>query len=101
MKRPQKENSILLIASAAVDEGRILYSSHANLRLKERAIIKPEVEFVLSHGRHEARKDRFNTEFDSWDYSIRGRTLDGRNLRIIVALLKPNLLVITAIDLDQ
>ena len=68
--------------------------------MKERSIIKPEVEYILSNGHHEIRKDQFNAEFDDWDYAIKGKTLDGRNLRIVIALVAPNVLVITAIDLD-
>ncbi len=63
--------------------------------------IKPEVEYILSTGHHEKRKDQFNPQFESWDYSIRGRTLDNRNLRIIIALVSPNILVVTAINLDE
>lgn len=68
--------------------------------MKLRGIIKPEVEFILSHGHHEARKDQFNEEFDTWDYAIRGKTLDGRNLRIVIAVVNPSVLVVTTIDLD-
>lgn len=68
--------------------------------MKERGIIKPEIEHILSHGHHEARKDQFNEEFEAWDYAIRGKTLDGRNLRIVVAVVDPKILVVTAIDLN-
>ena len=70
MKRPVKILNILHLSAEAVEAGRLLYSSHAKERMKERSIIKPEVEFILSHGHHEARKDRFNTEFDTWDYAV-------------------------------
>ncbi len=89
------------IVAAAIESGRIRYSHHANVRMKERQIIKPEVEFVLKGGHHEARKDQFKEEHSAWDYSIRGRTLDNRNLRIVVAFEAPNVLVVTAIDLDR
>lgn len=97
--RPKVKN-ILNITSEMVAKGLILYSKHANQRMFERKIIKPEIEYVLSHGHHEAKKDLYNEEHSSWDYSIKGKTVDGRNLRIIVALVEPNVLVITTIDLD-
>ena len=87
-------------SARAVERGDLLYSSHANSRMKERKIIKPEVEYILSHGHHEARKDQFNEEFSSWDYAIRGKTVDGRSLRIVVAVIEPNVLIVTTIDLD-
>lgn len=100
MKRPAKVKSIMQASAQAVKAGRLLYSAHANSRMKERGIIKPEVEHILSHGHHEARKDQFNEEFGAWDYAIRGKTLEGRNLRIVVAAVDPNVLVVTTIDLD-
>lgn len=96
-----KEKNVLEKLLKAVVLGRLIYSSHANERMAQRRIIKPEVEHVLSTGFHEMRKDQFNTALKSWDYAIRGKTLDGRNLRIIVALVNPNVLIVTAIDLDQ
>jgi hypothetical protein len=50
---------------------------------------------------HEARKDSYSEEFQAWDYAIRGKTLDGRNLRVVVAIVAPNILVVTTIDLDK
>lgn len=83
-----------------IQAGRLTYSAHANQRLGQRKILKPEVEYVLFFGHHEARKDQFSEEHRSWDYAMRGKTIDGRNLRIVVALEEPNLLVVTVIDLD-
>jgi hypothetical protein len=83
-----------------VEAGRLLYSKHASERMAERGIIKPEIEFVLKNGRNNKRKDSFNEEFSGWDYAIEGKTVDGRKLRIVVAQVEPNLLVISTIDLS-
>ena len=101
MKRPDKLKNILDVISSAIGSGNLVYSIHANQRMGQRGIVKPEVEFVLKNGRHEAKKDQFNEGFGSWDYAIRGKTVDGRSLRIIVAFERPNVLVVTAIDLDK
>ena len=101
MKRPVKIKNIIRISNEAVRTGHLIYSHHANERMKERGILKPEVEFILSSGHHEKKKDQFHAEFESWDYAIKGRTLDGRNLRIIIALVMPNVLIVTAIDLEE
>ena len=89
------------LTAEAAKGGRLVYSNHANERIRERGIIKPEVEYVLEHGHHEARKDSYSEEFQAWDYAIRGKTLDGRNLRVVVAIVAPNILVVTTIDLDK
>jgi hypothetical protein len=101
VKRPSKAKYILGIVSSAVGAGHLIYSTHANQRMSERGIIKPEVEYVLKTGHHEARKDQFNDGFGSWDYAIKGQTIDARRLRIVVALEQPNVLVVTTIDLDK
>ena len=101
MIRPPRAKNIVELTAAAAESGRILYSDHANRRLCERTITKPEVEYVLIAGFHEARKDRFNEKFQSWDYAIRGDTVDRRTLRIVVAVISPGVLIVTAIDLSK
>lgn len=99
LKRPKSPRLLELIREK-VSTGRIRYSGHANQRMRERRIIKPEVEYVLRTGRHKKEKDNFNDEHNDWDYAIEGRTIDSRKLRIIVAIADPNLLVVTTIDLE-
>ncbi len=89
----------MLLIKKLISSGALRYSNHANLRLLQRKIIKPEVEHVLRNGRHNKSKDDFKIQHKSWDYCVEGKTVDGRLLRIIVAIVEPNLLVITAIDL--
>lgn len=101
MEKIPKAKDLFAKISESVKTGRLLYSNHANDRMLERKILKPDVEQVLLKGYHEARKDQFNLVMNSWDYAIRGKSVDGKNLRIIIALIKPNILVVTAIDLDQ
>lgn len=101
MTRPAKDKNILIKASTSVATGSILYSRHANERMFERRIIKPEIEHVLSHGHHEAKKDQFNEELSSWDYALKGKTVDGRILRVVIAVVEPNVIVVTAIDLSE
>lgn len=73
---------------------------HAKIRLQEREVTIPEMEYVLLHGRHEKRKDEYKEEHKSWNYAIRGKTISGRELRVCVALDKTtHLLIVTAIDL--
>jgi Domain of unknown function (DUF4258) len=101
VKKSPKAKNLENITSKAAADGFVLYSKHANERMLQRGIIKPEVEYVLMNGRHEVKKDQFNKLYSTWDYAIKGKTVDGRNLRIIVTLVEPNVLVVTTIDLDQ
>jgi hypothetical protein len=101
MKRPTKHNNVLLEISTMLEEGKYMYIGHANQRLKERSVTRLEVKQALKNGYHEKRKDEFKEEHNRWNYSIRGKTIDSRNLRIAITFDKNNMLVITVIDLDK
>ena len=74
---------------------------HANDRLQERLVTRLEVRQVLKNGYHEKRRDQLKEEYNSWNYFIRGKTIDGRNLGVVVSFDSPNMLIITVIDLDK
>ena len=101
MRRPPKASGIIKIVSEADQSGKVQYSGHANERMRQRGFLKPEVEYVLKNGHHEPRKDTFNEKEMAWDYSIRGKTVDKRNLRIIVTVVSPGVFVVTTIDLHK
>lgn len=101
MSLPDKISDLMKKLKQAVLKGQLNYSQHAVMRMRERDIVRLEVEYVLKNGFHEKRKDLINEAFGSWDYAVRGKTLDGRRLRIIVAFERPHFLVITTIDLEK
>jgi len=98
--RPPKQEHLLLRVRAAVWIGRYRDTRHAGERREERGITLPEVRRVLEDGWHEAARDSFQEEWKAWNYAIRGRTVDRRDLRIVVSFDDEGfLLIITAIDL--
>ena len=68
-------------------------------RKMERAIELQDVVYVLKNGFHETKKTVYDQEHKSWKYAIRGTTIDGDDLRIIVTFVTDDLLVITLIRL--
>jgi hypothetical protein len=82
-----------------LESGRYLDTRHSFDRKMERQITRPEVLYVLSHGFHEKRKDKFEELFNAWNYAVRGRTVDRRELRVAVSFDENGLLIITAIEL--
>ena len=101
-RRPPKHESVLALVREHLDAGTYLDTRHALERRAERQITRPEALYVLRHGRHEKRKDDFKEEYGSWTYAIRGKTVDGRELRICVSFDdEVRMLIITAIDLDM
>jgi hypothetical protein len=52
-------------------------------------------------GYHEKKKDKFNNFHHVWNYSVRGKTVDRRELRVIVSFDENGMLIITAIELKK
>ena len=75
--------------------------THAVVRGVERNITRMEYEYVLLNGFHEKSKDEYKEQYKSWNYAIRGKTIDKRNLRVAVSFDENDLLIITVIDLDM
>lgn len=103
--KPLKKTTIALIASIneAVKVGSYYFTNHALLRSRQRGVNKFQVLRILgSHLKfHESRKDSFNDESKAWNYAIRGTTIDGDDIRVIVSFDESNMLVITVINLDE
>ena len=100
-KNPPKHQDVLEEIRNCLSSGRYLDTRHARKRKEERAISLPEVLYVLGNGFQEKRRDRYEELYKAWSYSIRGKTVDNKRLRIVVSFDKESgMLVITAIDLD-
>ena len=98
--RPEKHPDLTLLISTCIDEGNYFDTRHASERQSEHFISRLEVAYVLKHGRHEKLKDSFKSEFNAWNYAIRGKTVDKRDLRIVVSFDEATkMLIITAIEL--
>ena len=100
MKKPPKISNLIDRIRSELENGNERYVDHALERLQQRQVTRQEVRQVLRAGFHEKRKDTFKEEYGSWSYSVRGKTVDKRTLRVVVSL-EENLLVITVIDLDK
>jgi hypothetical protein len=101
-----KENNVIGKMKQLLGARKIRMSSHANQRMGERNILYFEVLQSLSSGKHDPKRDRFNREFNSWDYSIEGKTVDNRELRIGICFevdekTGERLLILTVIDPKQ
>lgn len=104
-QRPQKVSDILQQIKNAIDSGRYRDTTHARDRQDERRITRQEYVHVLCNGWHERVKDRFDEGYQAWNYAIRGRTLDNRDIRVIVTFEGSEeselLLIITVIEVSD
>ena len=98
--RPQKEPELLQKIRDAINSGNFRDVRHATERAAEREVTRAEYLYILKNGRHEKKKDEFKEEYNSWNYAIRGKTVDDRELRVIVTFEENGLLIITVIDLE-
>lgn len=100
--KPKKIENLLEVVQECIRLGRYRDTMHAVERQKERKISLPEIIHVLNTGRHEKSKDRFDEAFQSWNYAIRGWSLDGVELRVIISFdIERGLLIITAFYLEE
>lgn len=100
-RRPQKANDVLQKVHRAIRTGQYRDTIHSAQRELDRNIDLLDIIEVLENGYHEKRKDEFKEEFQSWNYSIRGKTFEGRELRIAVYFEESFLMIATVIDLNS
>ena len=99
--RPAKHQNPLARIRERFSEGRYRDTRHASDRKSERTITLPEIRQVITGGYHEKRKDEYKPEHKAWNYAVRGKTVDEKDLRIAVSFdEEDSLLIITAIDTE-
>lgn len=94
-KRPPQIENLHAQILECIEREMYIQSTHAIKREDERAIALPDVLYVLKTGRHEKSKTEFDEEFNKWKYAIRGSTLEGFDIRIIIAFERNDMLIIT------
>lgn len=98
-KRPPKLDRLSDAIRECLNTGHYRDTRHSRERRLEREVTLPEIVFVLRTGRNEKSRDRWDEFHQSWNYAIRGRTVDWRELRVIVSFDDHNMLIITAIEI--
>jgi hypothetical protein len=98
---PEKIPNVLKLIRSRVQTGEFIILPHVITRQAERNISVADIIFVLKNGEHESEKDEFKEAFRSWNYAIRGKTIDDRTLRIAVAFDAHDMLIITVIPLGR
>lgn len=98
--KSEKTHNLLAKIKSCLKDGRYRFSQHALLRKKERFLSLPNIIEVLNNGYHEKVKDTWDSEFKTWNYAIRGKTINNEPCRIIVSFEANGLLIITVIRLD-
>lgn len=100
-QRSAKHTDALAKARKCLKSGRYRDTRHVVDQMNVRSISLLEIKMIIEDGFWEKKKDEYKPEYKAWNYSIRGRTVDDRDLRMAISFEKEVLLFITAIDLDN
>lgn len=96
----EKIPNLLQCVTEHLKSGKYRFTNHALIRKNERSIPIPDILHVLQTGFHEKIKDQWDETYKAWNYSIRGKTIDGEDLRIIVSF-DEYLQIITVIRIER
>ncbi len=81
-----------------LQQGTYIVSAHALQRQDQRLVNLQHVLYVLKNGNREEQKELFDVKRQMWKYAIRGKTIDGINLRVIIAF-EEEMIIITVVRL--
>lgn len=100
------DNDIIHTVQDAIEQKRYKFTYHSIERLKERNILFEEVrEFLLSGEAFlERKKCSFDQKNASWKYALKGTTIEGNSIRVIlsIAILQhKEVIIITVINLGN
>lgn len=99
--RSDKLKNLLEQIQVCIEKGNYRFSNHALERKYQRAFTLPDILYILKNGQHEKIKDVWDSQYKTWKYAIRGRTVDKDEGRIIVTVEKSGMLIITVIRLNK
>lgn len=94
---PPQLKTLLKTVRECVQHERYRFSNHALQRLSERKVDLQDVIYVLKHGSHDQARDTWDVHYQTWNYSIVGKTVDQKNLRIVVNVDASFVVIITVI----
>lgn len=81
-----------------INDGKYRLTQHAAEEQAKDDIDLQDTLYVLKTGCHESEKTLFNNKFQNWNYAIRGRTEDLKEVRVIISF-SSEMMIITVIGL--
>ena len=92
---PLSTASLMKTLRHAVKAGTVRYTEHAQRQMRKRDFTVPDAERCLRNGYHDFAKDE--DKGGTWRYRIQGTTVDGKSIKLAVAL-EEDVIVVTVID---
>jgi hypothetical protein len=98
----ERSSDLMLMIRKCIEKGRYRLKLHQKQREKQRNILRSEVLYVLKNGKENPKRGGFDVKFQRDKYAIRGRTVDRRELEVIISFNHEGLLeIITTYDLNS
>ncbi len=100
MAEKHPESEIVAVIKTSLESGNYIILPHAKLRCKERKVLPRDIEVVLKRGKRIKARDRFDNIYNSWSYVFEGKTIDERELRVVI-IIDNKLQIATVIILEN
>ena len=81
-----------------IKESKYRLTKHAAEEQAKDGIDLQDTLHVLKTGRHESGKTSFDNRFQAWNYAIRGRTEDSKEVRVIISF-SHGMMIVTVMEL--
>jgi hypothetical protein len=87
------DNELLKKVREHIGNGTYRISRHALEEMEADDLTIPDIKHVLINGRRAKEKDMYSNEWQGWKYAIQGKTMDNKEIRVIVAFEKQMLII--------
>lgn len=75
------------IAQYVIDEGRIVFSRHAERRMYDRNYSKADILYILEHGKVTKIQEGDRKQ---WKYTFKGKDIDGEEGGVVISFVEAN-----------
>ena len=100
MIEKHSESEILAMIKTSLDVGHYVILPHARLRCQERKVLPRDIEVVLKKGKRIKSRDRFDPFYHTWSYVFEGKTIEERDLRVVI-IINDKLQIVTVVILEH
>jgi hypothetical protein len=81
-----------------IRNGTYRLTKHAAIEQSKDGLSMPDTLQVLKTGFHESKKTTFSNKFQKWNYAIRGKTEDLKDVRVIISFTD-EMMIVTVMEL--
>jgi len=99
VSRPSRTDALKLLREC-LKSGVVQYHPHFERRCRERGVDPQDAQYVLARGIIYDEPE-LDVRFQDWRYKVEGRPPDGDKLKVVVAFLEIDELLVITVMLDR